>query len=43
MQTNFVQVDVAALGLGEYEAVDRLAAAGVLLVSHDARRVPCAR
>ena len=31
VQTNFVQVDVAALGLGEHEAVDRLAEAGVLL------------
>jgi threonine aldolase len=31
VQTNFVQIDVAALGLGEYEAVDRAAEAGVLL------------
>ena len=31
VQTNFVQVDVAALGLGEYEAVERLTDAGVLL------------
>ena len=31
VQTNFVQVDVAALGLGEHEAVDRLTEAGVLL------------
>jgi threonine aldolase len=31
VQTNFVQVDVAAMGLGEYEAVDRLSEAGVLL------------
>ena len=31
VQTNFVQVDVAALGLGEYEAVERLTEAGVLL------------
>jgi threonine aldolase len=31
VQTNFVQIDVGALGLGEYEAVDRAAEAGVLL------------
>jgi threonine aldolase len=31
VQTNFVQLDVTALGLGEHEAVDRLAEAGVLL------------
>jgi threonine aldolase len=30
-QTNFVQVDVAALGLGEEEAVDRVREQGVLL------------
>ncbi len=31
VQTNFVQVDVASLGLGEWEAVDLLRDAGVLL------------
>jgi threonine aldolase len=31
VQSNFVQVDVAALGLGEWEAVDRLREAGVAL------------
>jgi threonine aldolase len=31
VQTNFVQVDVGALGLGEHEAMDRLRENGVLL------------
>jgi threonine aldolase len=31
VQSNFVQVDVAALGLGEWEAVDRVRDAGVAL------------
>jgi threonine aldolase len=31
VQTNFVQLDVAALGLGEQEAIDRLHLAGVAL------------
>jgi threonine aldolase len=31
VHTNFVQVDVGSLGLGEWEAIDRLREAGVLL------------
>ena len=31
VQTNFVQVNVGALGLGEHEAMDRLRESGVLL------------
>jgi threonine aldolase len=31
VQTNFVQVDVGALGLGEHEALDRMRMAGVAL------------
>ena len=31
VETNFVQVDVGSVGLGEWEAVDRLRSAGVLL------------
>jgi len=31
VETNFVQIDVAALGLGEAEALEQVAAQGVLL------------